>query len=93
MERSMTIDVTIPRLLSDAIGEHVIAIDADTLAAAVDRLRAHAKLGPLIFDDAGRLRPHVLIFHNDQATRWLDSLDVPIRAGDTISVVQATSGG
>lgn len=89
----MRCDVTLPRLLADAIGLRVIAVDADTLAGAVDQLRAHARLGPLIFDDAGRLRPHVLIFHNDQATRWLASLDVPLRAGDAICVLQATSGG
>jgi len=89
----MTIHVTLPALLRDAIRASHVAIDATTLADAIDQLRAHPRLGPLIFDDAGALRPHVLIFHNEQATRWLDKLDIPLRAGDRLAVVQATSGG
>jgi sulfur-carrier protein len=89
----MTIDVHLPALLGNAIGTRLIAIEAATLADAVGRLRAHDRLGPLIFADDGTLRPHVLIFHNDQATRWLSTLDVPLGTGDTLHVVQATSGG
>jgi molybdopterin converting factor small subunit len=50
-------------------------------------LRAH------VWDDAGRLRPHVLIFLNDQGLRWMQSLDVPLKHGDRIHIVQAISGG
>lgn len=89
----MTIDVQLPALLGDTIGGRYLAIDATTLAEAVAQLRAHPRLGPLIFDDRGTLRPHVLIFHNEQATRWLDTLDVPMRDGDRLAVVQAISGG
>lgn len=89
----MRIDVTLPALLRDATGDPHVAIDAATLRDALDQLRAHPRLGPLIFDDRGALRPHVLIFHNEQATRWLATLDVSLAHGDRLAVVQATSGG
>ena len=89
----MRVDVTLPALLRDVTGDPHVALDAPTLRDAIDQLRAHPRLGPLIFDDAGALRPHVLLFHNEQATRWLETLDVPLAPGDRLAVVQATSGG
>lgn len=35
----------------------------------------------------------LLCFHNDENTRWLDDLDRPVRPGDTITIIQAVSGG
>ncbi len=32
-------------------------------------------------------------FHNEDNTRWLDSLAVPVREGDTLTILQAVSGG
>jgi molybdopterin converting factor small subunit len=89
----MTIDVKLPGLIAAALGASHLAIDAPTLAAAIERLRDHPKLGPLIFDQRGAVRPHVLIFHNDTATKHLPGLDVPLQTGDTLAVVQAVSGG
>lgn len=89
----MRIDVTIPGLLATSIGQQHIAIDATTVADAMKQLIAHRKLGPLIFDESGQLRRHVLVFFNDTATRHLDSLDVPLKEGDRLTVVQAVSGG
>ena len=40
-----------------------------------------------------QLRQHVLLFYNDESTRWLDTLDVPLRPGDRLEIVQAVSGG
>ena len=39
------------------------------------------------------LRQHVLCFHNETNTRWLDSMAVPLTDGDTITILQAVSGG
>lgn len=46
-----------------------------------------------LFDEQNRLRKHVLILYNDQNTRWPDTLEVPIRPGDRITIHQAVSGG
>lgn len=89
----MTVGVTVPSLIADAIGMRSIDVEADTLAGVMLAIAAHARLGPLVFDDRGHVRPHVLVFHNDTATRHLASLDVPLRPGDRVAVVQAVSGG
>lgn len=89
----MTISVTVPSLLADSIGRRTVDIEADTLAAALAALARHPKLGPLIFDHALRIRPHVLVFHNETATKHLPDLNVPLRPGDRLAVVQAVSGG
>ncbi|MGC4032148.1 MAG: MoaD/ThiS family protein [Tepidisphaeraceae bacterium] len=89
----MTIDVTVPGLIADAIGGRYVSVDAGTLAEALARLAAHPHVGPLAFDDAGAIRRHVLVFYNDTATRHLPTLDVPLKPGDRLAIVQAVSGG
>lgn len=89
----MRLDVAIPALLADSIGEACVRVEAETVAQAVEQLIAHPKLGPLIFDESRALRRHVLLFYNDTSTRHLDSLDISLKAGDTLTVVQAVSGG
>jgi hypothetical protein len=44
-------------------------------------------------DEAGVQRPHVNVFYNDTELRELKSLDIPVRAGDHITVIQSISGG
>jgi molybdopterin converting factor small subunit len=69
-----------------AQGGTVIEAIEDALAAAPS-LRVH------LFDEAGEFRTHVLCFLNETSTRWLESLDEPVRDGDEITIVQAVSGG
>ena len=40
-----------------------------------------------------RIRKHVLIYYNDQSILWLDSLDVSLKTGDRLQIIQAVSGG
>ena len=89
----MRISVSIPNIIQTSIGQRRIEIEATTLDNALSQLSQHAKLGPLIFDDDGEVRKHVLIFHNDTATKHLDSLDVELKPGDRLAVIQAVSGG
>ena len=89
----MTIDVAIPGLIADSVGRRHVTIDAGTVADALLALARHPQVGPLVFDDAGRVRQHVLVFHNDTATRHMPTLDVPLKQGDRLAIVQAVSGG
>ena len=92
----MTVHVTIPSLLRDCAGGRTrFVIDGGaTLAEALHALReTYPLLRAHVWDDLGKLRPHVLIFHNDQGVRWMKSLDVPLRDGDRVQIVQAVSGG
>ena len=71
-----------------------IVVQAETVRDALDLLieqlpgaRVH------LFDETGSFREHVLCFHNETNTRWIESIDAPVRQDDTITIVQAVSGG
>jgi molybdopterin converting factor small subunit len=87
--------IELPSLLCTVSGaEPSLDVDAGTLRAALDALLdAHPTLGVHLFDETGGFRQHVLCLHNGRSTRFLDSLDVPIAEGDTVTILQAVSGG
>lgn len=89
------VKVTVPGLLSHTLnGSTSTTLNASTLAELLATLkRQHPLLVPLIWDEQGTLRKHVLIFLNDTATKWMETDDVPLKDGDTVAVVQAVSGG
>ena len=89
----MRVSVEVPAILGDAIGSRVVAIEAATAGEALTALRAHPRLGPLLFDESKKLRPHVLLFVNDTDVRHLPSLETPLKHADRLAVVQAVSGG
>ena len=90
-----SIRVTVPGLLQHTLGGRTsTTIDAATLPELIATLKQrHPLLVPLIWDETGTLRKHVLIFLNDTATRWLEWEDVALHDGDTVAIVQAVSGG
>ena len=89
------IEVNLPTILRDCTGgRNPITIEAATLAEALQRLReTYPLLRAHLYDEADRLRPHVVIFYNKESTRWLDNLEVPLRPGDRLDILQAVSGG
>ena len=88
------VTLEVPTLLAPLLGgQRRVPLEAETLAHALAVLRAHPALGRHVFDETGALRQHVLVFHNDTSTRWLESLEVPLRDGDAVVVMQAVSGG
>jgi molybdopterin converting factor small subunit len=93
--RGVPVEVTIPTLLRDSVGGRAsVRVAGATLADALGDLRAtYPLLKVLIFDELGALRKHVLIFYNGDSIAWLEHLDVPLRPGDRIDVLQAVSGG
>ena len=90
-----SIEVSVPTILRDCIGGRThVAIEGTTLAEALEHLRqAYPLLRVHLYDEAEHLRPHVLIFYNGESTRWLDRLDMPLRSGDRLEILQAVSGG
>jgi molybdopterin converting factor small subunit len=90
-----SIRVTVPGLLRHTTGGDThTTIIAATLPELLTALkRRHPLLVPLIWDESGTLRKHVLIFLNDTATKWMDDLDIPLKQGDQLAIVQAVSGG
>jgi len=89
------IEVTVPTILRDCTGgRNSVTIEATTLAEALQRLReVYPLLRVHLYDEAERLRPHVMIFYNEESTRWLEHLDVPLKPGDRLEILQAVSGG
>jgi len=89
------VNVSVPGLLRDSIdGASSFVCAAGTLDELLAFVkRDHPRLAAHIWDDRGRVRPHVLIFLNDQSTRWMETTDVPLRPTDRVAIVQATSGG
>jgi molybdopterin converting factor small subunit len=89
------VHVQLPSLLTPIVGSHLsFDIEADSLDQALHFLREHhPALGLHLFDETHKFRPHVLCFHNGRNTRWLNSLEVPLRDGDTLQFMQAVTGG
>lgn len=90
-----TLTVRLPRMLSAfADGKLEFEVEGETLAGALDALTTrYPALAVHLFDEHRRLRGHVLCFHNDDNTRWLPSLDRPVKSGDVITIMQAVTGG
>lgn len=92
----MEIPVALPSLLAGAAGgRRDVAVEAETLRGALDALlAAYPLLRPHLVTEAGRLREHVNLFLNDQNARWIEDWDAHrLSPGDTLTVIQAVSGG
>ena len=89
------IEIFLPSLLHQAAGgRSTVAVEASTFRGAIDTLLAeHPRIRPHLFDDTGTLREHVNIFFNDRNSRWLESWDQPVRERESITILQAVSGG
>ena len=89
------VTIELPSLLESAVdGERTIGVEADTLGGALAALvERHPTLDTHLFDETGGLRQHVLCFLNGRNSRWLESHDVEVGDGDTITILQAVSGG
>jgi sulfur carrier protein ThiS len=46
-----------------------------------------------VWDEHGQVRKHIMVFYNEQSIGWLPSLDVELKDGDRLQIVQAVSGG
>ncbi len=87
--------VYVPSLLVGATcGRSEVEVQASTLEDCVEALLArHPQLGVHLFGQGRELRPHVNLFWNDTDVRWLDDWQKPLAAGDTLTILQAVSGG
>ncbi|MFC5528758.1 MoaD/ThiS family protein [Cohnella yongneupensis] len=91
----MIIEATVPGLLTDCTnGRARFAIEADTLQGAIDRLFSdYPLLKRHVYTETGGVRKHVMLCYNDRNVAWLDQLDIPLREGDMLHVMQLVSGG
>jgi len=91
----MQIEVSVPLLISDCTdGRSRFALEADTLDEALERLgERYPLLKRHLYTEQGEVRKHVLLYYNEENIAWLDRLDLPLKEGDRLRVLQAVSGG
>ena len=91
----MEIEVHLPTLLRPSVGggDHLV-VEAATLREALATLvERHPLLRFHLYDETGAFRTHVLMYYNAESVASLPSLDIPLRAGDELEVINAVSGG
>jgi molybdopterin synthase sulfur carrier subunit len=91
----MSVTVRIPTQLRELTsGEGEITVEGATVREAVANLETlHPGIGDRLLDDSGQLRRFVNVFLADEDVRFLNGLDTPVHAGQTLSVVPAVAGG
>ena len=89
------VTVRLPAVLSQLIGgERRVAVRGGTLREALDDLvQKRPELGLHLFDESGGMRRHILCFCNQVYTRGALGLEVPVHAGDEITILNSMSGG
>ena len=89
------VSVSLPSLLRSCTeGRDEVEIAASTLEECIAGLvDQYPLLDVHLFDEERRLRAHVNVFYNDTNVRWLKDWRIPVRRGDTLTVLQAVSGG
>ena len=94
MPRLTAVDVVIPSMLHNVVGSKKLRVEAATLAGAIEAaFLAAPALRFHLCEPSGKFRPHVLCFLNEDNTRDMATLDVPLKDGDEVVFVPAISGG
>jgi molybdopterin synthase sulfur carrier subunit len=91
----MAIEVRIPTILRTYTGgEKAVEGTGSTLGDLIADLEArHNGLRARLIDDDGKLRRFVNVYLNDEDVRFLNSLETPVKDGDTVTVLPAVAGG
>lgn len=92
---AISIPFTLPGLLASCTGgQNTVHVEAETVAGSIAALLAAWPLLKVhLYEEGGQLRPHVMFLYNDQSIKWLPSLDIPLKPGDTMTLLQLVSGG
>jgi molybdopterin converting factor small subunit len=75
-------------------GAATLQIEGATLGDVLRNLEAvHPGFGERLFDESGALRKFVNVFVSDDDVRYLQGLDTPVPATETVSIIPAVAGG
>ena len=91
----MAVTVRIPTTLRPmAGGASTVQVEGVTLADVIANLEAaHPGFRDRLLDESGALRKFVNLFVADDDVRYLQGLDTPVPAGETVSIIPAVAGG
>ena len=91
----MAVTVRIPTTMRPLSGgASTVAVEGASLRdvlAALDA--AHPGFTDRLFDADGALHKFVNVFVSDDDVRYLQGLDTPVPAGETVSIIPAVAGG
>ncbi|KAA3597962.1 MAG: MoaD/ThiS family protein [Calditrichaeota bacterium] len=95
LDKKIKIPVKIPGILTNCTnGAKTIFVSANKLNECFSELYNKFPLLKMhILDENENLRPHILFFYNQENVSWLDSLEIDLKEGDKIQIIQAVSGG
>ena len=75
-------------------GAATLQIEGATLGDVLRNLEAaHPCFCERLFDESGALRKFVNVFVSDDDVRYLQGLDTPVPATETVSIIPAVAGG
>jgi len=91
----MAVTVRIPTTLRPLSGGNsTVQVEGATLREVIDALdTAHPGLRDRLLDEGGNQRRFVNLFVSDDDVRYLQGLDTPVPAGETVSIIPAVAGG
>ncbi|MEY2966514.1 MAG: hypothetical protein RLY50_564 [Actinomycetota bacterium] len=91
----MAVTVRIPTTMRPISGgASSVEVEGGTLREVLAALEsAHPGFADRLFDAAGELHKFVNVFVSDDDVRYLQGLDTPVKAGDTVSLIPAVAGG
>jgi len=91
----MSVTVRIPTTLRPLSGGNsTVQVEGSTLGEVLANLEAaHPGFRDRLFDDQGGLRRFVNLFVADDDVRYLQGLETPVPAGETVSIIPAVAGG
>lgn len=95
LDAKIKIPVKVPGILTNCTnGEKTVFVLAKNLKDCFAEVYKNYPLLKMhILDENENLRPHILFFFNQENVSWLDSLDINLKEGDKIQIIQAVSGG
>lgn len=90
----MPVEVRVPTILRTyTSGEKVVTAEGASLEAVVTDLDSrYPGIADRLVDDSG-LRRFVNVYLNDEDVRFLDGLQTPVAADDSITILPAVAGG
>ena len=91
----MSVTVRIPTTLRPLSGGNsTVSVEGATLGEVLANLEdAHPGFKDRLFDDNGGLRRFVNLYVADDDVRYLQGLETPVPAGETVSIIPAVAGG
>ena len=91
----MSVTVRIPTTLRPLSGGNpTVSVEGATLGDVLANLEAaHPGFKDRLFDDNGGLLRFVNLFVADDDVRYLQGLETPVPAGETVSIIPAVAGG